>query len=126
MILNIKGSNRRTRKLVDRATWWYAEKLMGKRLMSGLEIYIKLRKNLITKEGCEGTANIENTTNTRPKEFIIELDVTFSIRDILITLAHEMVHLYQMQVWKDPYSNHNSNFYSWRNYFKQHGLRLYQ
>jgi hypothetical protein len=95
VILNIKGSNRRTRKLVDRATWWYAEKLMGKRLMSGLEIYIKLRKNLITKEGCEGTANIENTTNTRPKEFIIELDVTFSIRDILITLAHEMVHVKQ-------------------------------
>ena len=44
----------------------------------------------------------------------------------LSVLAHEMVHLYQMQVWKDPYSNHNSNFYSWRNYFKLHGLRLYQ
>ena len=47
-------------------------------------------------------------------------------KDFIETLAHEMVHLYQMQVWKDPYSNHNSNFYSWRNYFKLHGLRLYQ
>ena len=47
-------------------------------------------------------------------------------KDFLDTLVHEMVHLYQMQVWKDPYSNHNAHFYSWRNYFKQHGLKLYQ
>ena len=47
-------------------------------------------------------------------------------QDFIETLAHEMVHLYQMQVWKDPYSNHNAHFYSWRNYFKQHGLKLYQ
>ena len=47
-------------------------------------------------------------------------------KDFIETLAHEMVHLYQMQVWKDPYSNHNEHFYSWRNYFKLHGLTLYQ
>ena len=47
-------------------------------------------------------------------------------KDFLDTLVHEMVHLYQMQVWKDPYSNHNANFYSWKNYFKQHNLQLYQ
>ena len=47
-------------------------------------------------------------------------------KDFIETLAHEMVHLYQMQVWKDPYSNHNANFYSWRNKFKLHELRLYQ
>jgi hypothetical protein len=47
-------------------------------------------------------------------------------KDFIETLAHEMVHLYQMQVWKDPYSNHNSYFYSWKNYFKQHNLQLYQ
>ena len=43
-------------------------------------------------------------------------------KDFIETLAHEMVHLYQMQVWKDPYSNHNSNFYSWKSYLKQHNL----
>ena len=47
-------------------------------------------------------------------------------KDFIETLAHEMVHLYQMQVWKDPYSNHNEYFYSWRNYFRQHNLRLYR
>ena len=62
-----------------------------------------------------------------PIDYRIELHDKYPTwKDFLETLAHEMVHLYQMQVWKDPYSNHNANFYSWRNYFKQHGLRLYQ
>ena len=94
MLLHIKGSNKYNRKLVETATWWYADKLMGKRLMSGLEIDINLRKNLITKEDCEGTATWEDESS-RPKEFTIELDVTYSIRDALITLAHEMVHVKQ-------------------------------
>ena len=94
MLLHIRGSNQYNRKLVSRATWWYAEKVMSKRLMSGLKIDINLRKNLIDKEGCEGTATWEDE-NHRPKEFTIELDVTYSIRDALITLAHEMVHIKQ-------------------------------
>jgi len=62
-----------------------------------------------------------------PIKYKIELHNKFPRwKDFIETLAHEMVHLYQMQVWKDPYSNHNSNFYSWKNYFKQHNLRLYQ
>ena len=56
MLLSITGYNKKTRKLVERAAWWYAEKLMGKRLMNSLVINIHLRRNLITKEGCEGTA----------------------------------------------------------------------
>ena len=95
MLLHIKGSNKYNRKLIEAATWWYADKLMGKRLMSGLEIHINLRKNLIDKEDCEGTATWEDDYCDRPKEFTIELDVTYSIRDALITLAHEMVHVKQ-------------------------------
>jgi len=32
-------------------------------------------------------------------------------KDFIETLAHEMVHLYQMQIQKDPYANHNKRFY---------------
>ena len=95
MLLSITGSNKNNRKLVERAAWWYAEKLMGKRLMNSLEINIHLRRNLITKEGCEGTAIWEDDYCDRPREFTIELDLSFSIRDVLITLAHEMVHVKQ-------------------------------
>ena len=47
-------------------------------------------------------------------------------KDFIETLAHEMVHFYQMSVMKDPYSNHNENFYSFRDRFKSVGLRLYR
>ena len=67
---------------------------MGKRLMSGLEININLSKTLLSKDGNEGTAIWEDES-IRPKEFTIALDSTCNIRNILITLAHEMVHVKQ-------------------------------
>ena len=67
---------------------------MGKRLLGSLEITINLKKNLLTKEGNEGTAIWEDD-NIRPKEFTISLDSNCTIRNILITLAHEMVHVKQ-------------------------------
>ena len=59
--------------------------------------------------------------------FRIELHCKFPTwKDFIETLAHEMVHLYQMSVMKDPYSNHNENFYSFRSVFKSAGLKLYR
>ena len=60
-------------------------------------------------------------------EYRLELHCKFpNWKDFIETLAHEMVHLYQMQVMEDPYSNHNHNFYSFRSRFKQFGLTLYR
>ena len=94
MLIHVKGSNKTTRKIVKLAAWWYAEKLMGKRLIAGLDININLKKTLFDKDGHEGTAIWEDE-NIRPKEFTITLDSGFTIRNILITLAHEMVHVKQ-------------------------------
>ena len=94
MLVNVTGSNKAVRKLITSATWWYAEKLMGKRLMSGLEINVNLNKNLLKKEGMEGSAIWEDERR-RPKEFTIELDSNSNIRNLLITFAHEMVHVKQ-------------------------------
>ena len=75
----------------------------------------------------KGTFNQRIIPYHVPIDYTIELHNKFpKWKDFIETLAHEMIHLYQMQVWKDPYSNHNANFYSWKNYFKQHNLRLYQ
>ena len=90
MLVNVTGSNKAVRMLISRATWWYAEKLMGKRLMSGLEINV----NLLKKSNDEGSCIWEDE-NRRPKEFTIDIDGRATIRNILITLAHEMVHLKQ-------------------------------
>ena len=94
MLLHIKGSTKRVRKDIELAAWYYAEKLMGKRLMSGLEITIDLKKDLLTEEGHEGTAIWEDD-GYRPKEFTIGLDTTVNHRNLLINLAHEMVHVKQ-------------------------------
>mgnify|MGYP001345596347 CR=1 FL=1 len=72
MLLHIKGSNKKVRKAVEHAAWYYAEKLMGKRLLGSLEITINLKKDLLIKEGNEGTAIWEDD-NIRPKEFTISL-----------------------------------------------------
>ena len=94
MLLHIKGSNKKVRKVVEQAAWYYAEKLMGKRLLGSLEITINLKKNLLSKEGNEGSAMWEDD-GYRSREFTIELDSTVKIRNLLITLAHEMVHVKQ-------------------------------
>ena len=94
MLIHVKGSNKLNRKLVKTAAWWYAEKLMGKRLIAGLDININLKKTLLDKDGHEGTAIWEDES-IRPKEFTIVLDSGCAIRNILITLAHEMVHVKQ-------------------------------
>jgi hypothetical protein len=44
-------------------------------------------------------------------------------RDFIETLAHEMIHLYQMSV-KNNSGNHNSMFYSFKPRFKFIGLAL--
>ena len=58
-------------------------------------------------------------------KFALEIHCKFPMwRDFIETLAHEMVHLYQMTVLQDPYSNHNANFFAFRNKFRLAGLNL--
>ena len=60
-------------------------------------------------------------------DYSIQLHSKFPTwKDFIETLAHEMVHLYQMTILKDPYSNHNENFYAFRSKFESFGLKLYR
>ena len=52
MLLHITGSTKKNRVLVNSAAWYFAEKLMGKRLLETLEININLKHNLHDKTGC--------------------------------------------------------------------------
>ena len=94
MLIKVTGSNKAVREMITDASWFYAEKLMGKRLINNLELNINLKRNMFKDENTEGTAIWEDESY-RPKEFTIELDSTCVIRNILITLAHEMVHIKQ-------------------------------
>jgi|TARA_B110000285_G_scaffold155377_1_gene173359 hypothetical protein len=58
-------------------------------------------------------------------EFALEIHCKFPTwKDFIETLAHEMVHLYQMTILEDPYSNHNANFFAFRTKFRLAGLNL--
>ena len=62
-----------------------------------------------------------------PCHYHIQLHSKFpSWKDFVETLAHEMVHLYQMTIMKDPYSNHNANFYKFVPKFNSVGLKLHR
>ena len=119
MLVNVTGSNKGVRTLVRTAAWWYAEKLMGKRLMNGLGINIKLTRTLLEKHNMEGSAIYEDDTR-RPKNFTIELDSTCTIRSILITLAHEMVHIKQ---WA---KEEMYEYYNTPNMVRFKGEKMYQ
>jgi len=59
-----------------------------------------------------------------PNRFELEMLKKYNTkRDFIETLAHEMIHLYQMGLKKDS-GNHNSIFYSFRPRFKFIGLGL--
>ena len=79
------------------AVWFYAEELLGKRLMKNLEIDIKLTKDLKKKEGAYGFCHITDDDMDNPREFHIEIDTSMkhSTQDILTWIAHEMTHLKQ-------------------------------
>ena len=97
MLLHVKGSNKKTRKLIHQASWYYAEKLMGTRLMGTLSVTIDLKRNMSEKEGWEGSAIWDDWDDFKktPRDYTIELDCSMSIRNILINLAHEFVHIKQ-------------------------------
>ena len=109
MLLEITGSTKKVRKLVELAAWNYAERLMGKRLMKTLYITIDLKRTLLKNDEIEGSCiwDTWDDLSKTPRDFNIELDSTINLRDILINLAHEMVHVTQwvkgeMYEYADP------------------------
>ena len=114
MLLEITGSTKKVRKLVEIAAWNYAERLMGKRLMKTLYIKIDLHRTLLSKDGMEGSCIWDEWDDLKktPRDFHIELDSTINLRDILINLAHEMVHVKQW-VKGEMYEYANPNEVRW-------------
>ena len=117
-MIRITGCDNRIREKIRLASEWYLKHLLQKRTREKLKIYIHLQRGLAIKEKVDAECIWNEDIETpRPKNFIIHIDDKLTLRQKLLALAHEMVHLYQMTWLKDPYSNHNSNFYAWKNKF---------
>ena len=79
------------------AVYFYAKELLGGRQARHLTMEIKLTKELKKKTGAYGLCHIIDDDLDKPREFMVELDASMgnSFKQILIWLAHEMVHVKQ-------------------------------
>ena len=115
--------------------YWF--KYLNKMLFNGRLPMVEIQIKNLHKDWGRCVANWNNRKTPKGKfdqkiipyhievEYYIELHQKFPTwKDFIETLAHEQVHLYQMTWLKDPYSNHNDNFYAWRNKFNLLGLDL--
>lgn len=80
------------RPYVERATHFYGQNLISKRLLDNINLKVKFNPNL----DVYGFASVEDYNNSgKPREFLIELHSWIGAKEILKTLAHEMVHVKQ-------------------------------
>lgn len=73
---------------------YYSERLMSKRLCSNISVRLVYKKGLLKSELLEASCTCEDDNN-RPREFTIMADADLSKRKLLMSLAHEMVHVRQ-------------------------------
>ena len=108
MQLSIVGcpDKKQFRPYVKRAAIYYAEQLISPKLLEN--IYLRIRFN--PKLDAYGYAQILEYNNSRKaREFEIEIHSGIGAKDILKTLAHEMVHIKQY-----AYSETNETLTRWR------------
>jgi len=70
------------------AAKFFAETLMSRRLCDNLKVRVCFTKT-------EGNTTMWEDDNVRPREFTITIEKGMGMRNTLITLAHEMVHVKQ-------------------------------
>lgn len=94
MYINIVGGKQYQKKYAESLIQFCGEHLMSYRLRSKLYIECKIQKGFTNKKGIAGECGWEDD-NVRPKEFEIVVDQGLKLRELLTTIAHEMVHVKQ-------------------------------
>lgn len=91
MQVDIVGGRAHQRQIVEEMCIFLAEKLLGPRMASNLTLSVKL-KNM--EDNVQGTVIWEDD-NIRPREFLMELEKKLSDEELMLTVAHEMIHVKQ-------------------------------
>ena len=100
MQLYIEGYRSHNKELyhaVSNAALYYGALLLGTRMVKNITLDIKLTKDMKKKEKAYGYCHIIDDNLNKPREFMIEVDASMKhpFDQILIWIAHEMVHLKQ-------------------------------
>jgi len=83
-------STKKVKKIVN----FFADKLFSKRMNSSLSLTVIFSKSETVNEGLMGWCDWIDD-NRRPKEFEIAISPITSEKAMIVTIAHEMRHLYQ-------------------------------
>lgn len=89
MIIEYSGFCKKQNKILDEAVPFFAEKLIGSRTLSVLELSF-IRTDMEECGGCE-----YETTNINPRSFVIEISKKVKGDEFIKTIAHELVHVKQ-------------------------------
>ena len=73
---------------------YYSERLMSKRLASNILIRLFYKKGMVKETKLEASC-VWDDDNLMPREFTVMVDADLSKRRLLMSLAHEMVHVKQ-------------------------------
>lgn len=109
MKLRITGGERQKQNLCRDFAKHTLQSVCGSRLCNVLDVTIAL-SNTIQDQGWIGSC-IHLDDSQRPRDFLIELDAYLSNRYLLLTLAHEIVHVKQYA--RGELKQRSSNVYKW-------------
>jgi hypothetical protein len=94
MNLRIVGGSKEQKARVRSLVKYSASKLMSTRLVNKLNITVRLKEALFSSESVYGDC-IYLWDEHRPKDFVIRADADMTMKALLVTIAHEMVHVKQ-------------------------------
>jgi len=115
MRLFIRGCDAETKIKTRLSVRWYLDHLLSKRIQSKLSISIFYSDTLFKKQKIEGECIWNDEIDTRrPKKFTINLDNKIKLRNKLIALAHELVHLKQWTRGEMYEYVRDANRYKWQ------------
>jgi hypothetical protein len=109
MRLSIVGcpDKERFRPYVKRAIEFYAHELLSSKMIENINLKVKFDKTIVD---VYGYASVEvRTDNGKARDFLIEMNPKIGGRNILKSLAHEMVHIKQY-----AYDETNDNLTRWK------------
>lgn len=89
----VRGGTAKQRTALRHASHWMRGYLLGNRLAKNVTLNISLSKTLF-QDGTVGECDFIDS-NIHPRHFTIKIAVKQSVKQLLLTLAHEMVHVKQ-------------------------------
>lgn len=130
MFINVEGyrtQNKRLVKLLEDSAEFYGQTLMRKDLCHNVGLDIVLYKDMDRAYGTKdilGWCGILDDNMSRPREFQIDLCTRQGTTRMLMTLAHEMVHLSQFAQGRLRHLNDGSTMWNKKKLHRAKGEKL--